>query len=89
VSEPEPIRPRIRYLEDGETVTLTDEEAGYVLATDPDIHREWSRWVAMSGQARLPMSERRGSLLIVEPEQVRQLLASRRKILDETEGGRR
>jgi hypothetical protein len=72
----ESIRPHIQYAENGTTITLTDEEADYVLANDPEIRREWTRWVGMSGQARLPMSERRGSLLIAEAEQVKRLLSA-------------
>jgi hypothetical protein len=73
----EPIVPRIEYVNDrGERVLLTDADAGYVLATDPEIRREWTRWVGMSGQARLPISERRGSLLIAEAERVTRLLSA-------------
>lgn len=74
-----PVVPRIKYLEGQRVVQLTDDEAGYVLATDPEIRREWTRWVGLSGQVRVPMSERRGSLLIVEAEQVKRLLSARRQ----------
>jgi hypothetical protein len=74
----EPIVPRITYIDDQQQVVeLTDDEAAYVLDNDPEIRREWTRWVGMSGQARLPMSERRGSLVIVEPERVKRLLSAR------------
>ncbi len=74
----EPIVPGITYIDDQERVVeLTDEEAAYVLANDAEIRHEWKRWVGMSGQARLPMSERRGSLVIVEPERVKRLLSAR------------
>jgi hypothetical protein len=73
----EPIVPGISYIDDQERVVeLTDEEAAYVLANDPEIRREWTRWVGMSGQARVPMSERRGSILIIEPERVKRLLSA-------------
>jgi hypothetical protein len=72
--------PRITYVDDQEQVVeLTDDETAYVLANDPQIRREWTRRVGMSGQARLPMSERRGSLVIVEPERVKRLLSARQQ----------
>jgi len=75
----EPLVPPIKYLDEQQVVQLTDDEAAYVLANDPQIRREWTRWVGMSGQARLPMSERRGSLVIVEPERVKRLLSARQQ----------
>jgi len=75
----EPVVPPIKYLDGQRVVQLTDDEAAYVLANDPQIRREWTRWVGMSGQARLPMSERRGSLVIVEPERVKRLLSARQQ----------
>lgn len=75
----EPVVPPIKYLDGQRVVQLTDDEAAYVLANDPQIRREWTRWVGMSGQARLPMSERHGSLLIVAPERVKRLLSARQQ----------
>jgi hypothetical protein len=76
----EPIVPRITYIDDHEQVVeLTDEEAAYVLAKDAEIRREWTRWVGMSGQCRSPMSDRRGSLVIVERDRVKRLLSARQE----------
>ena len=75
----EPVVPRIKYVDGQQVIELTDEEADYVLANDPEIDREWTRWVSMSRQARLPMAERRGSLVIVEGERVKRLLSARRR----------
>ena len=68
------VRPQIKAVDHrAKTVLLTNEEARYVLATDPQIRHEWQKWVGVSGQARLPISERRGSLVIVDPDRLNSL----------------
>jgi hypothetical protein len=56
-------------------VELTDEEAAYVLASNPEIRHEWTRWMGMSGQARLPM-RRNGARFSLSNLEVKQLVSS-------------
>jgi hypothetical protein len=72
------VRPGLAYSTDmGEVIDLTDAEARYVLDHDPTVRKEWSKWTAMSGQARIPVKERTGRVVLLDAERVQRLLRQR------------
>jgi hypothetical protein len=75
----EPLRPGIAYVDgEGEVVDLSDEEATYLLAHDPDVAFQWRKWLARSGQAKLAPEERTGRIILLDAERVQRTLNDHR-----------
>jgi hypothetical protein len=68
-------------------VQLGPDRARRVLERDPELDFQRRKWLGMMGQARKPVEEQEGRLIVIDPDRVQRILAEIRDASSERREG--